>query len=526
MRQFDLPGRSPVHAANAAVATSHPLATGSALSVLRQGGNAVDAAIAASATLAVVEPHMTGIGGDCFAIVCQPDGSVHGLNGSGRSPAAARLDWYLDNGHAEIGSDSAHSVTVPGAVRAWETLHGRFGSMDFARLFADAVSYGEEGFPVAPRVARDWSALVPRLAHDAGAPIHYLKDGNAPVAGDIWKAPALALVLERIAREGSGAFYQGEVAAEIVDTVRGLGGLLSLDDMAAVEADWVEPISAPFCGHEVLEIPPNGQGIAALVLMKLLERIGLPDDPAGGPRHFVEMEAGRIAYALRDLHVADPEHMQVTPERLLDDDHIARLGSLFDPKWRNMALDLPPLAGSDTVYLSVVDRDRRCVSFINSLYGGFGSAIVTEKTGIALQNRGSGFVVREGHPNAIGPRKRPLHTIIPAMAMQGGKPQICFGVMGGAYQPMGHAHVLANMLHYGMDPQEALDDARLFWTDTGELAAETGISGAARDYLGERGHTVGAGGPHGGGQVIRIDHDRGVLIAGSDPRKDGHAAGY
>ena len=526
MRQFDQPGRSPVYAQNGAAATSHPLGTATALTVLRQGGNAVDAAIAASATLAVVEPHMTGIGGDCFAIVCEPDGSLHGLNGSGRSARAAELGWYLDNGFDEIGSDSPHSITVPGALRAWEALHQRFGSMDFVRLFDDAVRYATEGYVVAPRVAHDWALHTGRLARHEGARQHYLADGKAPATGEIMRSPALAATLERIARHGADAFYEGEIAEDIVATVRAAGGLLELEDLSAASADWVEPITADFCGYQVHEIPPNGQGLTALILMKLVERLDLPDGADGGARYFLEAEAGRIAYALRDLHIADPAHMQTTPETLLDDGHIDRLAQMFDPSKRNETLDLPRLPGSDTVYLSVADRDGRCISFINSIYSSFGCAIVTAKTGIALQNRGSGFVVKEGHPNAIGPAKRPLHTIIPAMVTRDGKPEICFGVMGGSYQPMGQTHVLANMLRYGMDPQEALDHPRMFWNDDGALVAEAGISAAVRGHLTERGHAVETGGLFGGGQIIRIDQQRGVYVAASDPRKDGHAAGY
>lgn len=526
MRSFDLPGRSPVYAQNGAAATSHPLATATALTVLRQGGNAADAAIAANATLAVVEPHMTGIGGDCFAIICEPDGSLYGTNGSGRSAKGAELGWYLDNGITRIDENSPHSVTVPGALRAWEAIHQRFGAMDFARLFADAVRYAEEGFSVAPRVARDWALHAARLAKNEGGSLHYLIDGQAPKTGDVVRSPALATTLERIAREGADAFYHGEIAADIAETVRNAGGFLETGDLATATADWVEPISTGFCGHQIHEIPPNGQGLTALILMKLVERLGLPGEPASGARYFLEMEAGRLAYALRDAHIADPAHMQTSPEALLDNGHIAALASMYDPHKRNAAIKLPKLPGSDTVYLSVADRDGRCVSFINSIYNSFGCAIVTKKTGIALQNRGSCFVIEEGHPNAIGPAKRPLHTIIPAMVTKGGKPQICFGVMGGSYQPVGQTHVLANMLHFGMDPQEALDHARMFWNDSGTLIAEAGISADIRGHLTERGFALADGGPHGGGQIIRIDHERGVYVAASDPRKDGHAAGY
>jgi gamma-glutamyltranspeptidase / glutathione hydrolase len=525
-RRFDGPGRSPVMAPNAMASTSHPLATSTALDILREGGNAVDAAIAASATLCVVEPHMTGIGGDCFAIVCEPDGSLHAINGSGRSPADARAEWYLERGYREIGSTSAHSITAPGAVMAWETLHGRFGRMDFARLFADAVAYARNGYPVHSRVAHDWQRLVPKLAANPGAVRHYLVDGRAPAAGDIIHAPALGEVLASIAVDGGAAFYQGKVAREIAQTVQALGGFLSEADLAAVESDWVDPIATGYRGHDIFEIPPNGQGITALILLRLMELAGLPENPGGGERYFTQTELARLAYSVRDTHVGDPNHMPVEPTVLLSDGFIRTLFAQFDPTRRNDAIIVPEPWQSDTIYLTVVDADLRCVSFINSVYSGFGSGIVTPDSGIALQNRGSCFVVEAGHVNCIGPSKRPMHTIIPAMAKKHGRVSMTFGVMGGSFQPLGHAQLLVNILDYGMDPQAAVDHPRLFWDDEGILLAEAGIVTAARHYLRERGYSVVSGGPHGGGQIIVIDHDKGVLCAGSDPRKDGQAAGY
>lgn len=525
-REFDQPGRSPVLAMNAIASTSHPLATSTALNILREGGNAVDAAIAASATLCVVEPHATGIGGDCFVIVCEPDGRLHGLNGSGRSAAGSRAEYYLERGFTAIGDTSPHSVTAPGAVCAWETLHRRLGRMDFARLFADAVGYAEDGYPVHARVARDWKRLEPKLAENENAARHYLVDGQAPRQGHVMRAPGYGRALARIASGGAEYFYKGKVAREIAQTVQELGGFLSEEDIGAVTADWVEPISVAFRGHDIFQIPPNGQGITALILLLLIERVGLPRDPDAGARYFTQIELGRIAHAVRDLHVGDIGHMHVAPADLLNDAFIDRLASQFDPAWANTAIEVPPAAHSDTIYLAVVDRDLLCVSFINSTYSGFGSGIVTPDSAIALQNRGSCFVVKEGHANCIGPLKRPLHTIIPGMARKNGMPSMCFGVMGGSFQPTGHAHVLANMLRYGMDPQTALDHPRMFWDADGVLLAETGIDRDVRKYLAGRGHRVAAGGPHGGGQIITIDHSLGILQAGSDPRKDGHAAGY
>lgn len=524
-RAFDLPGRSPVMAPNAAAATSHPLATATALTILREGGNAVDAAIAASATLCVVEPHMTGIGGDCFVILSEPNGTIHGLNGSGRAPMGIPDGHYSQRGLVEI--DGAHAVTVPGAVRAWETLHARFGSIDWTRLFADAANLARDGFPVHSRVASDWSRKVALLAADEGARQHFLTDGKAPAEGSRFRLAALGNTLEAIGRRGARAFYEGEIAREIAGTLKRLGAFMEESDLAACSADWVDPVRTPYRGHEVLEIPPNGQGITALILLNLLAASGGNHAPDSAERYHEAIELARIAYSVRDVHVADPAAMRVPVEALLASETTQCLLGMFDPERRNPAINLPAIPNSDTVYLTVVDRNRMAVSFINSLYDGFGSGIVTPKSGIALQNRGACFVTDPDHPNSIGAGKRPMHTIIPGMVLNGGRVSHSFGVMGGAYQPMGHALVLANMLEHGMDPQEAIDWPRLFWGDGDEtLLGETGISTAVLESLRGKGHGVSRGGPHGGAQIIRVDHEQGVLIAGSDPRKDGHAAGF
>lgn len=525
-RKFALGGRSPVYASECAVSTSHPLATAAALNILREGGNAVDAAIAASTTLAVVEPHMTGIGGDCFCIVGEPNGALHGLNGSGRSAAGAKLDWYLENGFTEIPENSAHSVTVPGAVNAWETLHNRFGSSDFARLFADAIHYAEDGFPVGQRVAHDWADLVEKMSATASAKEKYLTDGKAPRSGERFYLPSLANTLREIALNGSGSFYKGAIAADIAQTVKDAGGFLTEEDLAGVSADWVDLISTEYNGHILHEIPPNGQGLAALIIVKLLKKLGVPDDPASVARAHLEMECGRIAYTARDTYISDPTTMHHSVEALLSDAHIDDLAKLYSPERRNDAIALPDPTGSDTVYLTVVDRDGMACSFINSLFAGFGCGLVTPQSGIVLQSRGAGFNVIEGHANAIAPTKLPFHTIIPAMVTKNGKITHSFGVMGGSYQAMGHGHVLSNMLDYGMDPQAALDDPRIFWDADGNLEIEPTISASVVEGLRSKGHTCSHDALHGGGQIIQIDHEQGCLIAGSEPRKDGHAAGY
>lgn len=528
MRDFHLPGRSPVYASNGMVACSHPLASSSALKVLQNGGNAVDAAIAANAVLAVVEPQMTGIGGDCFCIVGEPDGSLHALNGSGRSASKAHLSWYLENNIRKIIEHPEHSVTVPGSIKAWECVLEKFGTQSFDQLFVDAIGYAENGFIVAPRVASDWLDTTEKLAQNQGASLHYLNNGRAPRCGEVVHLPALADTLRAIAKNGALAFYEGAIAKEIADTVQSLGGFISEEDLANVSADWVTPISTSYKGHELFEIPPNGQGITALVMLNLLDTFNAGSLPVDSvERVHLEMECARIAYSVRDTYVADANTMTASTQAILSTEHTSALAALYNPEARNEQIILPELPGSDTVYLSVVDKDQRTVSFINSIYMNFGSGIVTNKSGIVLQNRGACFVVEEGHANAMGASKRPLQTIIPAMVKANGKVQYSFGVMGGAYQPVGHTHVLCNMLDHGMDPQEALDHSRVFWGEDEVLELESSAPLNLQKGLETLGHKVrSTSSPHGGGQVIRIDHDAGVFIGGSDPRKDGQAQGY
>ncbi len=532
-RAFDRPGRSPVRATNGMVATSHPLASSAALRVLQDGGNAVDAAIAAAATTCVVEPGQTGIGGDCFAILAEPDGTLHGLNASGRAARGARTAWYLEQGITNLFDHPAHCVTVPGAIRGWETILKRFGTMDFDRVLRDAIHHADDGFPIASRVAQGWARDSAKLVGNEGGLLNYLQAGEAPREGHLHRFPNLAKTLKAVAKHGSDAFYTGAVAAEIASTVQEHGGFLSEEDIAACTAEWVTPISTRYNGYDVHEIPPNGAGITALILFNLLNKVGTCSLNANSTeRLHAEIECARLAYSVRDTCVGDPDTMTVTVDQLLSDTFASDLARNFDPQQRNAAITLPPIPSADTVYLSVVDRDRRAVSFINSLYESFGSGLVTRDSGIALQNRGACFFVEAGHPNTIDPGKRPLHTIIPAMVTRGGKVQYCYGVMGGSYQPLGQAHVLTNMIDHGMDPQEALDHPRVFWENRpdwqgSQLELEAGISDELAEGLRTRGHqTVPADLPHGGGQIVAIDHDAGVLTGASDPRKDGQAQGY
>ncbi|HZP70321.1 MAG TPA: gamma-glutamyltransferase [Pseudolabrys sp.] len=524
-RDFQLPGRSPVIACEGMAATSHPLATLAAVDTLRAGGTAADAAVAAVAVLCVVEPHMTGIGGDCFCLVSRPGKPVWGYNGSGRAGKGASVQALRAMGMTAIGN-SIHAVTVPGAVDAWEAIlkaHGRFG---LDRALAQAIKYAEGGFPVAPRVAFDWKKHVGKLKSDAGASRHYLFNGAAPDEGDVIRFPALAATLKAIAARGARAFYEGEIADDMVKTLIARGSFLTTGDFAGHRGDAVAPISTNYRGLDVVEIPPNGQGMTALVMLNILENFDVAAlDPLGPGRFHLVLEAARLAYAVRDTHIADSEHMRVPVADLISKTFARKLASLIDMKTR-AKLPSAPAPGNDTVYLTIVDRDRMAVSFINSLYSSFGVGICTEKTGIMLTNRGACFTLEPGHPNMFGPGKRPMHTIIPALAMRNGRCDMSFGVMGAHYQPMGHVQIILNMLDYGMDVQEAIDAPRFFFEGE-NTDVERGTPAATIEGLKARGHNVVmATSPWGGAQTIKIDWDRGVLIAGSEPRKDGCALGY
>ena len=524
-RDFQLPGRSPVIACEGMAATSHPLATLAAVDTLRSGGTAADAAVAAAAVLCVVEPHMTGIGGDCFCLISQPGKPVWGYNGSGRAGVKASYQALRNEGMTAIGN-SVHAVTVPGAVDAWEAIlkaHGRF-ALD--RALAQAIKYAESGFPVASRIAFDWKKHVGKLKADPGAARHYLFSGAAPNEGDVIRFPALAATLKTIAAKGARAFYEGDVAADLAKTLAARGSFITTEDFSRHRGNVVEPISTNYRGLDVLEIPPNGQGLTALVMLNILENFDLAAlDPLGPDRLHLVLEAARLGYAIRDAHIADDAHMRTPVARLLDKKFSKRLASLIDMD-RRSKLPSAPAPGNDTIYLTVVDRDRKAVSFINSLYSSFGVGVCTEQTGIMLNNRGSCFTLEPDHPNTFGPGKRPMHTIIPGLTMRDGRCDMSFGVMGAHYQPMGHVQIILNMLDYGMDVQQAIDAPRFFFEGE-KTDVERGTPAATIEGLKARGHdVVMATSPWGGAQTIRIDWGRGVLIAGSEPRKDGCALGY
>jgi len=527
MRDLHRPGRSPVYAPNAAIATSHPLATQAGLDVLKAGGTAADAAVAACAVLCVVEPAMTGIGGDCFALIApKGSGDIVALNGSGRAPAAAELGWYLERGIKEIGlTADPHAVTVPGAISAWTLLLERFGRKGFAELLAPAIRYAEDGYPVAPRVGTDWIEDTPRLLQHAVSREVMLVNGKAPAIGTRHRQPKLAATFRRIAEHGRDGFYTGPVADDIVTHLRSLGGLHTVEDFAAATGEWVEPIKTSYRGHDVYECPPNGQGICALMILNILSGHDMAALSEVDRLHLLA-EASKLAYAQRDRYVSDPRKVNVPADWLLSAGHADGLRAMIDPKRAGAFRPSDFPVHKDTIYLSCVDADGTAVSFINSLFSGFGSCIMAPESGVMLQNRGRSFRLEEGHANAIAPGKRPMHTIIPGMVVKDGKAVAPFGVMGGQYQSTGHANFISNILDLGMDVQEAMDASRSFPL-AGKLQVENTFAPDTLAALEARGHVLEhMERPLGGSQAVWIDRANGCLIAGSDPRKDGCALGY
>ncbi|MFN0264886.1 gamma-glutamyltransferase [Tepidamorphus sp. 3E244] len=532
MRNFHEPRRSAVFAPRGAIATSHHLSSAAGLEVLKSGGNALDAAITAAAVQAVVEPQMTSAGGDLFAMIAFPDGRIEGFNASGKAAAAIDPEKLRADGFETIPDTHGLAITVPGGVAGWCRLLERHGTIGIDRAMAPAIDIAENGYAVSPRVAHDWPSRTAELASFEGSRAHYLKsDGTAPVAGDVMRFPALAKSLRAIADNGEAGFYAGAVADDIVATVQAAGGLMTLEDLAAVSVDPMTPVTATYRGREIVELPPNTQGFVALLMLRILEGFDMASlDPLGPERFHLEMEAANLAYAVRGVYLADADAMTTDVADLLSDATVDALRSRIDMNARIADPGTPDTSGTDTVYISCVDENRMAVSLINSIFKTFGSCIATPKTGIILQNRGAGFVLTPGHPNCIAGGKRPLHTLIPGMMKADGKVTHSFGVMGGQYQACGHAHVVTNMVDYGMDVQAAIDFPRIFMDPLGAnsvLDIETTVPQTTIDGLEKRGHRWQiADGAIGGAQAIQIDRERDVLIAGSEPRKDGCALGY
>jgi gamma-glutamyltranspeptidase/glutathione hydrolase len=523
MRDFQLPGRSTVYSTNGMVATSHPLASTTALQILMDGGNAVDAAVAAVVVLGVVEPEQAGLGGDLFALI-SPKGSsdVIALDAAGTAPFAANIEWYFDRGFTIIPYDGPHSVTVPGAVDGWVRLIADYGTMDLKSVLAPAINLADIGHPVHERVALDWANCVDKLAMDAGLRAIFLPNGGTPRAGDMVRQPLLADTLRKIAGEGRDGFYCGQVAANIVALLRSLGGLHREVDFAQYRSRYVRPIRTKYRGFDVLQCPPSGQGITALIMLNLLSRLDHFPDPLAADRLNAVIEIAKLGYRERDRWVGDSGE---AIDWLLSAAHTNALAAELDSDRASDSAPAPSAAG-DTVFLTVVDRDRTTVSLIASIYKSFGSGIACPRTGVCLQDRAAGFNLRKGHPNCLAPGKRPLHTIMPGMAQYEGRPVLAFGTVGGDFQPTGNTLVLSNLIDYGLDPQRSIDLPRIFaYAD--EVKVERGIEKTTLNKLEAMGHRiVPASLPLGSAQIIKIDWQSGVLSGGSDGRTDGCAIGY
>ena len=525
MRDFHHPGRSPVIASNGICATSHPLAAKVAVQTLESGGNAVDAAIAGAVLLGLCEPQMTGIGGDCFALFSPAETKdIHALNGSGRAPQALSGAKLRDEGLSAIPLGSAHAATLPGAIDAFCRLSEDWGKLGLADILAPAIHYADEGIPVAPRTSFDWHVAMDRLQGSARE--DFLINGAAPKPGQIFRAPKQAEVLRKIAKEGRAGFYEGEVAEDMVAALTEAGGTHTLADFAAVACDYTTPVSGTYKGTTLTEHPPNGQGATAILLNNIMAHFDVAAmDPMGAARIHLEAEATKLAYDARDRFVADMD-FTTRLEHMLSPETAQKLAGLIDPKSViEQTSRVSEAIHKDTIYITVVDKDRMAVSLIYSIFHSFGSGLASPKFGINFQNRGAGFNLTEGHPNEAAGGKRPMHTIIPGF-LEGPGFSMPFGVMGGAYQPTGHSRFVSNLVDFGMDPQSAIDAPRAF-ADAGELKVERGYSDKLRRDLGDLGHKViTPEGPLGGAQAIRSDDERGVREGASDPRKDGAALGY
>jgi len=537
--------RSEVYAPHAMAATSHPLATQIALDVMKNGGSAVDAAIAANAALGLMEPTGSGIGGDLFAIVWDPKTKkLHGYNGSGRSPKSLTLAEFQKRGLTDIPPTGPLPVSVPGAVDAWFALHDRFGRKPIADDLAPAIRYAREGHPVHEVIAYYWNLSVPRLSKWPGYKEQFTIDGRAPKRGETWKNPNLANTLEQIAKGGRDAFYKGDIARTIDAYFKANDGFLSYEDLAAHHGEWVEPVSTNYRGYDVWELPPNSQGIAALQILNLLEPYDLKKYGFGSPEHVhLFVEAKKLAFADRARWYADPAFGKLPVSTLISKPYAKQRGKLMslDKAAREAQPGTPAeLDEGDTIYMTVADADGMMVSLIQSNYRGMGSGMAAPGLGFIFQDRGEMFVLKEGHPNSYAPGKRPFQTIIPAFVTKNGKPWLSFGVMGGGMQPQGHAQIVMNLVDFGMNLQEAGDAPRIqhdgsteptgqatVMSDGGEVDLETGFPYETVRALMRKGHSVRfADGPYGGYQAIMVNPQGPGYIGASESRKDGQAAGY
>ena len=536
--------RPDVIAANGMVASSQPLATQVGLQVLKDGGNAIDAAIAANAALGLMEPTGNGIGGDFFAIIWDAESErLHGYNGSGRSPQSLTLRWFIDNGYEDIPSHGPLPVSVPGTVDGWFALHERFGELEMAEILQPTIDYARNGFPVSEIIAYYWNRSVPILSEFPGFTEQFTIDGRAPREGEIWRNPNLADTLQKIAEGGRDAFYKGDIARTIGEYMAANGGFLSYEDMVAHEGNWVEPVSSNYRGYDVWELPPNGQGIAALQILNILEGYDLGSYGFGSPEHVhLFVEAKKLAFEDRARYYADPEFADVDVDWLISEDYAAKRRATIDMERAARAVEpgTRALDDGDTIYLTTADKHGNMVSLIQSNYRGMGSGMTPPGLGFILQDRGEMFVLKEGHPNRFEPGKRPFTTIIPAFITKDGKPWVSFGLMGGGMQPQGHAQIVMNLVDFGMGLQEAGDAPRIHhrgsteptgqnlqMTDGGIVNLESGFAYDTVRALMKKGHRIQhALGPYGGYQAIMLDPEFGTYRGATEVRKDGQAAGY
>jgi gamma-glutamyltranspeptidase/glutathione hydrolase len=525
--------RSVVMGTHGMAASSQHLATLSGYRVLAGGGNAVDAAVAMASTLSVVEPYSIGLGGDAFALIyLAGEKKLVGMNGSGRAPDRAHLEWFAEQGIKEIPERGILSVTVPGALHGWAQAVERYGRLSLSEVFGDAMEYAENGFPVTEIISGEWKYLEETLLLSGCSSNAYLAHGKAPEPGQVFINRDLARTYQKIVREGVGIFYEGEICDAIIKTSGRCGGLFSERDFRDHQTAWVEPLSTDYRGYRICELPPNGQGLTVLEMLNILEGYDLRDLGRQDAEYLhLLIEAKKAAFHDRDRFIADPEFETIPTDRLLSKEYALEVRKRID---RHRASS-PPLfcstaAGSDTAYMTAVDGERNACSFISSLFMGFGSGIVVEGTGIVLQNRGKSFSLDPGHVNRIAPRKRPMHTIIPGMVLKDGEFLMSFGVMGGDMQPQGHVQFLVNVLDFGMNLQEAIDTSRIRHLHGMEVYAEDGIPDGILSELARKGHRIirdrSPVNQVGGGQAICLDPARGVLLGGSDRRKDGCAIGY
>ena len=524
--------RSAVVARHGMVATSQPLAAQAGLDVLKAGGNAIDAAVATVATLCVVEPCSTGIGGDAFALIWSAkEGRLFGLNASGPAPSALTADYLRKRGYSSIPVHGGLPVTVPGSLRGWQLALERFGLMGLDTLLARPIDYARQGFPVSPVIAAAWRKSQELLSRLPDSRRVWLPGGRAPRSTEVFSNPEFATTLEALADKGYDAFYFGDIAAQIVAAVRADDGVLSEEDLSAYRAEWVEPISIDYRnGFAFHEIPPNGQGLAALLALNIVRGFDLGHIPYGSADYYhILIEAMKLGFADAHAYIADPRQAYVPVDSLLSGRYTRDRRGLISGDVTLKPRPGQPDSKGDTVYLTVADEAGNMVSWIQSLYMGFGSGITAGQTGIQLQNRGANFSLEPGHPNEVAPGKRPYHTIIPGFITHDDRPWSSYGVMGGFMQPQGHLQVGVNLVDFGMDPQAALDAPRFNWLQGLDVALESGIGERVRENLARRGHVLRPSNEplhFGGGQVILRDPDSGVYIGGSEPRNDGVAVGW